>query len=69
MTVVVREAPGASQSGPPVDRIKGLPAGKAHEVAPVALVSVTPGVRLSKTISKGPPMAWAEVFVTEIDCV
>jgi hypothetical protein len=65
----VKEAPGASQSGAPADRIKGLPAGDAHEVAPVALVRVAPGVRLSKAISNGAPMACDEVFLTVSDCV
>ena len=65
----VKEAPGASQSGALVDRIKGLPAGEAHEVVPVALVRVAPGVRLSKAISNGAPMACDEVFLTVIDRV
>src|SRR6266478_4543906 len=67
MSVAVKEAPGASQSGAPVDRINGLPAGKAHDVAPVALVSVAPDVRLSTAISNGAPMPCEEVFLTVID--
>jgi hypothetical protein len=68
-SVVVKDAPGASQSGAAVDRINGLPAGKAHDVAPVALVSVTPGVRVSKAISNGAAIACEDVFLTVINCV
>jgi hypothetical protein len=64
---VVKEAPGTSQSGALVARITGLPAGEPHAVAPVTLVSVTPGVRLSKTISNGAPRACDAVFLTVID--
>ena len=69
VSVAVKEAPGASQSGAPVDRTNGLPAGKAHDVAPVALVRVAPDVRLSTAISNGAPMACEEVFLTVIDWV
>jgi hypothetical protein len=67
VSVAVKEAPGASQSGAPVDRINGLPAGKAHDVAPVAFVRVAPDVRLSTAMSNGAPMACEEVFLTVID--
>ncbi len=67
--VAVKAAPGASQSGAPVDRINGLPAGKAHDVAPVALVSVAPDVRLSTAMSNGAAMPCEEVFLTVIDWV
>ena len=69
VSVAVKEAPGASQSGAPVDRINGLPAGKAHDVTPVALVNVAPCVRLSTAILKGAPMGREEVFLTVIDRV
>ena len=66
---VVKEAPGASHSGAPADRIKGVPVGEAHEVVPVALVRVAPGVRLSKAMSNGEPIACDDVFLTLIVCV
>ena len=69
VSLTVTEPPGASHSGASVDRINGLRAGNAHEVAPVALVSVAPGVKSSKAISKGAPIACDEVFVTVIGCV
>jgi hypothetical protein len=67
VSVAVKEAAGASQSGAPANRINGLPAGRAHDVTPVALVSVAPCVRLSTARSKGAPMGREEVFLTVID--
>src|SRR2546422_428717 len=66
VSVAVKEAPGASQRGAPVDRINGLPAGKAHDVAPVELVRGAPDVRLSPAISNCAPMGGGDGKFTGI---
>jgi hypothetical protein len=66
LSVVEKLPPGGSQSGAPAAFTTGLPAGSAQDVAPVALVSAPPEGRLSTAISKGPPIAWVEVFLTVI---
>src|SRR5688572_19859630 len=69
VSVDVNDAPGASQRGAPAARINGRPAGNAHDVEPVALVTAAPGERSLTAISNGAAMACEDVFLNVIDSV